>query len=222
MLVVGVALVAVFVFETFRQGRQPDGMEGATAAGALIERSEAALQEGIDPGSPERDDTPVGVDSAANAGEDQVAQPDPTATAPLVAGGAVVRAPTPARPLGVSAPGFSVITVREAIERMGAPLQLIRGLLPDHIEVADASVVPGALPGSEVLRVVYREPNGRALLLDQQRIPPEFRSGLATDTLIDSGPGGNSIALWVSGDARLTLSGRMDPETLRVFVNRVD
>ena len=124
--------------------------------------------------------------------------------------------------MGVSAPGFSVISVGEAIERLGGPLQLIHGLLPDHIEVADASAVPGALPGSEVLRVVYREPNGRVLLLDQQRIPPAYRSGLATDTLIDSQPGGNSIALWVSGDTRLMLSGRMDPETLRVFVRRVD
>jgi hypothetical protein len=222
MLAVGVALVAVLIFETFRQGRLPGGVEGAPAASALIERSEAALQEGIDPSSPGRDDTPVVVDSTANAGQDQGAPPDPTAAAPSVAGEAVVPAPTPARPLGVSAPGFSVITVREAIEQKGGPLQLIRGLLPDHIEVADASAVPGALPGSKVLRVVYREPNGRVLLLDQQRISPEYRSGLATDILIDSGPGGNSIALWVSGETRLTLSGRMDPETLRVFVNRVD
>jgi hypothetical protein len=222
MLAVGVALIAVLVFETFRQGRQSDGVEGGTAAGALIERSEAALQEGIDPGSPGRDDTPVVVDSAANAGQDQVSQPDPKVAAPSAAGEAVVPARTRARPLGVSAPGFSVITVREAIERMGVPLQLIHGLLPDHIEVADASAVPGALPGSAVLRVVYREPNGRVLLLDQQRIPPAYRSALATDILIDSEPGGNSIALWVSGDTRLTLSGRMDPEILRVFVNRVD
>jgi hypothetical protein len=101
-------------------------------------------------------------------------------------------------------------------------LQLIRGLLPDHIEVADASAVPGALPGSEVFRVVYREPNGRVLRLDQQNIPPAYGAGLATDTLIDSEPGGNSIAVWVIGDTRLTLSGRMDPETLLVFVRRVD
>ena len=230
VLAVGLALVAVLVVNTLRQGRQPDG---ATAADALIERSEAALQESGGPGG---DDIPAVVDSAAqkstapgapvatNAGPGQVSQPSPTATAPLVAaeGGGVVRRPTPARPLGVSAPGFSVISVREAIERLGGPLQLIHGLLPDHIEVADASAVPGALPGSEVLRVVYREPNGRVLLLDQQRIPPAYRSGLATDTLIDSEPGGNSLALWVSGDTRLMLSGRMNPETLRVFVRRVD
>lgn len=222
MLAVGVALIAVLVFESVRQGRLPGKAEGATAAGALIERSEAALQEGIDPSNPGRNDTPVVIDSAATASPDQEAQPDSTAARPVVAGEAVAPTATPARPLGVSAPGFSVITVREAIERMGGPLQLIRGLLPDHVEAADASAVPGALPGSEVLRVVYREPNGRVLLLDQQRIPPAYRSGLATDILIDSEPGGNSIALWVSGDTRLTLSGRMAPETLRVFVNRVD
>ena len=71
--------------------------------------------------------------------------------------------------------------------------------------------MPGALPGSEVLRVVYREPNGRVLLLDQQRIPPAYRSGLATDTLIDSEPGGNSIALWVKllgGHNKLAMSFR--------------
>ena len=224
-----VAVIAVaLVVETVRQDRQQESSEGVQA-GSLIQRSQAALQAGMDstlavrgsalPVPPTDSGTsqePIAA-APAPAKPTDLARPDSSNPSPL----APVVAPEPTAP-SVTGPGFSRLTVSEAIERTGGPVLLIRGLLPDHLEVAPAGAVPGALPGSEVLRVVFREPGGRILLLDQQKIPEAYRSGLAADTLIDSGRDGSSLAIWVSGETRVTLSGRIDPETLMVFVRRVD
>ncbi len=222
VLAVAAVLVVALAVETIRQDRQQEGGEGAQA-GSLIQRSQAALQAGMDSTLAVRGSAlPV---PPTESGTSQ----EPTATPPAPvrsdsASPAAVPRPVPLEPAAptVTGPGFTMLTVREAIERTGGPILLVRGLLPDHLEVAPASAVPGALPGSEVIRVVYREPGGRILLLDQQKIPEAYRSGLAADTLIDSDPGGRSIAIWVGGDTRVTLSGRIDPETLMVFVRRVD
>jgi len=221
-LAIAAVLALALLVETIRQHRQPQGAEGAEAS-QLIQRSQAALQAGVD--------STLAVRSSAlpvpptEAGTSLVTATTPPVQAqPDSVGLAAQPTPVPSAPAAsrVTGPGFTPLTVSEAIERTGGPILLIRGLLPDHLEVAPASAVPGALPGSEVLRVVYREPGGRILLLDQQKIPEAYRSGLAADTLIDSEPGGSSLALWVSGETRVTLSGRLDPETLMVFVRRVD
>jgi hypothetical protein len=222
VLAVAAVLAVALAVETIRQGRQQEGGEGAQA-GSLIQRSQAALEAGMDSTLAVRGSAlPVPPTDSGTSQEPTAAPPAPVRSDS--ASRAAVPRPVPLEPAAprVTGPGFTMLTVREAIERIGGPILLIRGLLPDHLEVAPASAVPGALPGSEVIRVVYREPGGRILLLDQQKIPEAYRSGLAADTLIDSDPGGRSIAIWVSGETRVTLSGRIDPETLMVFVRRVD
>ncbi len=222
VMAVAVVLVVALLVESIRQ-RRPIERDSAEA-GTLITRSQAAIQGGMD-------SVPASIDSTTPvpAAETVTVPPSPTpASTDTAPGGREAAAPS-APPIQQEAPkpastspGFTVLTVREAIERTGGPIRLIRGSLPDHLEIAPASVVPGALPEGDVLRVVYREPGGRVLRLDQQRIPEAYREGLAPDTLMDAAPDGTSMATWVSGDTRITLSGRIDPETLMVFVRRVE
>jgi hypothetical protein len=84
-------------------------------------------------------------------------------------------------------------------------LRLLGELDPDHIEVGPASAVPGAQSGLDVIRIVYRAPDGRRILLDQQLIPADS-SGFRPieDPTLESGataygtsPGGVTVATWL-------------------------
>jgi len=132
--------------------------------------------------------------------------PDPPSTNP------------PPAPLTVS-PRFREVSRPEAARRLGGPLRSMDGMGLDHIEIGPASAVPGAQSGLDVIRMVYRTPDGGRLLLDQQRIPadtdglrsiddPTLENG---ETAYGTGPGGVSVASWLDEAAIVSPSWRGRP-----------
>ena len=130
VLAVALIVVIALVVDSFRQGRLPKGAEGATGP-VLIEGSEAALQEGVGPeesvvpDSVTQDSSAASVDRGLETTPAPVRAQDESAT--VLAPSEEVPSPAPApaarRPLA-PAPGFSMITVREAIEQKGGPLHV--------------------------------------------------------------------------------------------------
>lgn len=141
----------------------------------------------------------------------------------------VAKTTDPTAPLPVSS-GFKSITAAAAARRLGGPIRLIQGLQPDHIEVAPASVVPGAQSKLDVIRVVYRASEGRRILLDQQLIPADS-SGFRPieDQTLESGQtafgtsaSGVSFATWLDDDGyRLSLAMRTPLDSLKRLLPRV-
>jgi hypothetical protein len=135
-------------------------------------------------------------------------------------------APEPVAQLPVS-PRFRAVPVAEATQRLGGPLRLLRGLDPDHVEVGPASAVPGAQAGLNVIRVVYRAPDGGRMLLDQQLIPadssgfrpiddPALESG---QTAFGTAATGVSVATWLDEDGyRISLVAQAPVDSLRRLV----
>ena len=140
--------------------------------------------------------------------------PDPPSTTP------------PPAPLTVS-PRFREVSRPEAARRLGGPLRSMDGMGLDHIEIGPASAVPGAQSGLDVIRMVYRTPDGGRLLLDQQRIPadtdglrsiddPTLENG---ETAYGTGPGGVSVASWLDeGGYRISLVARAPLDSLKKLV----
>lgn len=235
LLWIGAVLMALLVGYGASRLRQPsDGM-----ALASMEQARGAQR-------------PAPVTSAAGKPapppdtRDRPATPTQTVPAPVVSPPAtdpVARtaapAPDPARaatrpepnsaPVPVS-PRFRAIQRDEAARRLGGPLRSVDGLRIDHIEVGPASAVPGAQSGLDVVRVVYRAPDGGRLLLDQQRIPadsdgmrsiedPTLESG---ETAYGSSPEGVSVATWLDEDGyRISLVAKTPLDSLKQLARRV-
>ncbi len=228
VLAVALVLVAALAIDTILQVRGA-AEQGAGAKGeTVLATTEAALQAGLDPDG----EATAAVEPESAGTVDEAAAPEQEESS-LGSGATVDAAPAPpsvpaaepavTEPLPTS-PGFRRISVAEAIAETGGPIKLIGGLYPDHVEIAEgAAAPPGALPGTPVIRVVYREPppDSRVLHLDQQQIPEGYRAGFSTDTLIDAEPGGPAMAVWVSGTTRLSLSGQVAPDILRILLRRV-
>lgn len=126
---------------------------------------------------------------------------------------------------------FRRITMDEAVRRLSGSIRLIDGMQPAHVEVGPGRLVPGSSPDREVVRVYYADAAGQQLILDQQpgdstapgRAAPASVNGLMRgDTLVTSTPDGGVRVRWV--DRRyfwLSLTGRMNPDSLRVLVERI-
>lgn len=110
---------------------------------------------------------------------------------------------------------FRTVSIGEASERLGGRVRLIDGLDPDHIELGPPSAVPGAYLGVEVVRVVYRAPDGGRILLDQQIVP----LGDSTEngsTAFGTAANGVSVGTWLDNDGyRLSLVARTPVDSLR-------
>jgi Putative zinc-finger len=136
---------------------------------------------------------------------------------------------TPAAPLSLS-PHFRNVLRAEAARKLGGPLRVLPGLTIDHIEVGPAVAVPGAQPGLDVIRVIYRTPKGGPMLLDQQLIPagsdglrpiddPTLESG---ETAYGSAPNGVSVATWLDEDGyRISLAAQAPLDSLKRLVQLV-
>ncbi|HTS87445.1 MAG TPA: hypothetical protein VMG41_03050 [Gemmatimonadales bacterium] len=179
---------------------------------ARVPDNVSVLNGGYQPGS--RPFTPA----ESSAGRRDSVTPAPAPTRPSTARPAPAPPASPrnlpstggnagAMPLPVS-PGFRAISLAEATRRLGGPLRTIAGLTVDHYEVGPASAVAGAQSKLDVIRTVYRAPDGDRILLDQQLIPadssgfrpiedPSLESG---ETQYRSADNGVSIATWL-GDA---------------------
>ncbi|MGE0352641.1 MAG: anti-sigma factor [Gemmatimonadales bacterium] len=82
--------------------------------------------------------------------------------------GIVVRGGRIDAPGGLSSAGFRRVTMEEAVRTLGGVIRLVDGLAPDHVEIGGSDST-GLDRGPETVRVVYLNPDGTTLLLDQSR-----------------------------------------------------
>jgi anti-sigma factor RsiW len=133
-------------------------------------------------------------------------------------------------------PAFRSSDVDEAAARLSGNLRFVEGLALEGVKIGPGSLVPGADPAQDVVRVVYADPQGRRLQLDQQRIPLPRDTGLAAreralpaalglswgDTLGTIGPGGVARLRWLDRSGLwISLSGNVPEDSLRALLARV-
>jgi len=103
-------------------------------------------------------------------------------------------------------------------------------LQPVKVLAAPGGLVPSADPGQEFIRVVYQDPPGRELWLDQQRPAPasEFarsrsaESVLPGDTLPVPAEAGSRSVQWIDQHGfLLRLTGFLPGDSLRAMIPRV-
>jgi hypothetical protein len=130
--------------------------------------------------------------------------------------------------------GFRPISLEDAVRVLGGSVQLIDGLDPVRVLAGPSSPLLGADPSHEMVRVVYLDPPGRELWLDQQRslvssdatqaqgltgAPAPLMIG---DTLVGKAELGQSSLQWVSqGQFRLALTGYLSGDSLRALARHV-
>ncbi len=131
---------------------------------------------------------------AATADLDQAAADRQAAPAP----------PTPEQRAQV----YTRIGLDEASKQLGGPVHVIEGMSPLFMGLAPGRVAAGADPARPVVRVVYQDPQGRLILLDQQRNLP-------------GQPATPSAGSWNLGDLTMGLQGEAPPEVLRALRSRV-
>ena len=130
--------------------------------------------------------------------------------------------------------GFRASSLEEAVRVLGGSVLLIDGMTPQMVLVGPGAAFAGGDPDKELVRVVYEDPPGRQLWLDQQRIEqgPDGAAQaqnaanklnlLPGDTLVMPGPDGTSNLNWVSQSMfRLGLRGFLPADSLRVLARRV-
>jgi hypothetical protein len=137
--------------------------------------------------------------SRANAATS--ALPPPTQT---------VEAPAAPRTLEQRSQIYLRIGLDEAVRQLGRPVHVIEAMSPQFIGLTQGRSVPGADAARPVVRVVYLDPRGRMILLDQQRM----RAGQA--------PGAAAGSLrWTLGDVMLYLHGEPGADVLTNLQKRV-
>ncbi|MFL5493828.1 MAG: hypothetical protein ACJ8DC_05505, partial [Gemmatimonadales bacterium] len=96
------------------------------------------------------------------------------------------------------------IGLDEAVRQLGGPVHAIEGMSPMFIGLAS-----GQLTGGPIVRAVYLDPNGRLILLDQQRI----RQGQAVPPATPD--------RWPIGDVLVSLHGDVPAQTISNLRARV-
>ena len=135
-------------------------------------------------------------------------------------------------PTAVSIDGFLVITMDQAVRRLSGTIRLIDGMTPDRVQAGPGRLVPGADTAREVIRVVYLDPPGRELWLDQQRRPrSEARvqeadrtapALLVGDTVVTSPDGGLVRVTWLDpAGFWMSLSGQVSQDSLRSLIRQI-
>ena len=127
-------------------------------------------------------------------------EPVPAESAPAA------RAPT----LEERAQVYLRIGLDEAVRQLGGPVHVIEGMTPQFIGLVRGQQVPGASPRRPVVRVVYLDPRGRLILLDQQRMDSSQAPSAASGNL-----------RWTIGDVMLYLRGEPSQDVLRSLQARV-
>jgi hypothetical protein len=119
-------------------------------------------------------------------------------------------APPPPRTLEQRAQIYLRIGLDEAARQLGRPVHVIEAMSPQFIGLTQGRAVPGADDNRPVVRVVYLDPRGRMVLLDQQRMRPGQAPAAAAGSL-----------RWALGDVMLYLHGEPGPDVLRSLQRRV-
>jgi hypothetical protein len=89
-------------------------------------------------------------------------------------------------------------------------VHVIEGMTPQFIGLVRGQQVPGADARRPVVRVVYLDPRGRMILLDQQRLDQSQAPAASSGNL-----------RWVIGDVMLYLRGEPSQDVLRSLQARV-
>jgi hypothetical protein len=119
-------------------------------------------------------------------------------------------APEPAPPtLEERAQVYHHIGLDEASRHLGGPIHAIEGMSPVFIGLAEGQLLGGATRSQPVVRAVYIDPNGKLILLDQQRIRPGVKAPAAT------------LDRWAVGNVLLHLHGEAPPMTIGNLRRRV-
>jgi hypothetical protein len=131
-----------------------------------------------------------------------------------------------------AAGGFQTTPMEGAVRILGGSIRLVDGMTPARVLVGPGILVADADPGLEIVRVVYNDPPGRELWLDQQR--PDARANearvqgqeattlLLGDTLVGLGPKGSRSLRWIHQSGfRLGLTGFLPADSLLALARRV-
>lgn len=128
--------------------------------------------------------------------------------------------------------GFQVTPMEGAVRILGGSIRLVDGMTPTRVEVGAGRLAADANPGLEIVRVVYDDPPGRELWLDQQRPATEGGDAavhgqqattlLPGDTLLTVDKAGSRSLRWIHQTGfRLELTGFLPADSLRVLARRV-
>lgn len=162
---------------------------------------------------------------------------------PLAAKSAASPAPAPAALAGQSTQpanamsaakekdlaGFQDAGMEEAVRTLAGSIRLLDGLQPKRIMQGSGEMLSGADPKLPVVRVVYEDPPGRELWLDQQRPSESDRDRLrapgellAGDTTLTRGARGSSSLRWIDEHGfRLALTGFLAVDSLHRLALRI-
>ncbi len=126
--------------------------------------------------------------------------------------------------------GFRQIEMEEAVRTLGGSIRLIDGMTPERLLAGSVGQNRGD-DLSTVVRVVYQDPPGRELWLDQKRSSvlarEERRAGAATtllpgDTLVTTGADGARSLTWLDqAGFQLRLTGFLPPDSLRALRDQI-
>jgi anti-sigma factor RsiW len=209
----------------------------ATEALALEGRDAAAPQRAAEASAPEPAAVaPAPVGGARALGTAVAARAAP---APPAARNQVVADAAPAPATGAAggvraapAAAFRSIDLDQAAEDLAGTVRWIEGLAMEGVKIGPGSLVAGADPSRDVVRVVYSDPQGRRIQLDQQRLPGGAGArqrqapavlGLAWgDTLLSVTPEGQSRLRWLDrAGLWLSLSAGVPADSLRAVLDRI-
>lgn len=166
----------------------------------------------------------------------QPAAPAMDAVAPPTAGGSVGLSQSELEPRSarnLAAPRRTAsrsLSMEEAVRTLAGSIRLVDGLEPVRVLAIPGSIVANGEAGQETIRVVYEDPPGRELWLDQQRptkTPEAARarsaeSLLPGDTLLTPAEGGGRSLRWIDQSGFvLRLTGFLPGDSLRAIVARV-
>ena len=196
----------------------------ATAKPEPIANGPAASQKAASPPPSGSDASPQR--AAAPAATGGVASSEVTGNASLN------QRPSEARDArGFSGPvGIRQVDMEEAVRTLAGSIRLVDGLEPVKVLAVPGSLLPSADPNQEVIRVVYEDPPGRELWLDQQRAATESDAGragvtdalLPGDTLLARGNRGSQSVRWIDQHGfLLALTGYLPGDSLRAIIPRV-
>ncbi|MBK8002907.1 MAG: zf-HC2 domain-containing protein [Gemmatimonadetes bacterium] len=122
------------------------------------------------------------------------------------------------------------VSLEQAIRVLGGSIRLVDGMTPVAVRTIPGRGVPGAEPDAVVVRIVYLDPPGRELWLDQQRPgPAEPEAGarsapalLPGDTLVSALADGQRRLRWRDPEGfHLSLAGWLSGDSLKALARRV-
>ena len=122
------------------------------------------------------------------------------------------------------------VSLEQAVRVLSGSIRLVDGMTPVAVRTIPGRGVPGAEPDAVVVRIVYLDPPGRELWLDQQRPGPAEPEGsprtgpslLPGDTLVSALADGQRRLRWRDPEGfHLSLAGWLSGDSLKALARRV-